>query len=264
MRLFTLSPRGSLRQRIAVSRLGDRRSYFRKKAKLDRLLAAVLLIAALPVLILCWLLIRCSSRGPALFRQERVGCGGRRFVLLRFRTVNLANSIGLDQLDPTTTFAGAILRACRLDGLPQLWNVLRGEMSFVGPRPERPDIAAILEQSIPNYRRRLMVKPGITGLAQLKLSPTKDLPDVRRNGMLNIEYIGRANLLLDFSLMVHAGLRIFPFRTVLRPRFPLFAPKLGLRFKNRFPKDLPEPDRIVGNSRDRISDAGSAVPTNSR
>jgi lipopolysaccharide/colanic/teichoic acid biosynthesis glycosyltransferase len=213
--------RASLRRRIVVMRSGDRRKYFRRKAAVDRVFAAALLIASLPILTLCWLLIRGSSRGPVFSRQKRVGHCRREFTLWRFRTMTLANPIRYDSLDPTATRIGSILSAFHLDGLPQLWNVVRGDMSFVGPRAERPEIASVLEQSIPNYGRRLAVRPGLTGLAQLNLPKEGGLVDAKRRVMLDIDYIGRATIMLDCRLILRAGLRLLPSPASVSPLFSL-------------------------------------------
>jgi lipopolysaccharide/colanic/teichoic acid biosynthesis glycosyltransferase len=184
------------------------------KLMTDRVVAASILTATLPILAVCWLLIRCSSAGPAVTRQQRIGRNGRCFDLLKLRTlvqdVDLrSGSVPAAPSDPQLTRVGVFLRKINLDELPQIWNVLRGDMSLVGPRPERPESAYMLSHYVPGYQRRHAVKPGITGLAQVNLPPEGNLDDVRRKLTLDLEYIRRSSVMLDFRLMVHLGAKMF-------------------------------------------------------
>lgn len=143
------------------------------KAVADRVLALVGLLLLLPVLLLLALAVRLSSPGPALFRQTRVGLAGRPFTMLKFRTMALdaesrTGPVWAATADPRATPLGRWLRRTSLDELPQLVNVLRGEMSLVGPRPERPEFLAAFEAQHPGYGVRHLVRPGITGLAQVE------------------------------------------------------------------------------------------------
>jgi len=146
--------------------------------------AAVLLVLALPVLLAALLAVKLSSRGPAIYLQTRLGHRGRVFTVFKIRTM-IVDAEGLTGPrwslpgDPRITRLGAVLRALHIDELPQLWNVLRGEMSLVGPRPERPEIAAELRLRIRGYDRRLAVKPGLTGFAQIHLPPDETVGSVR-------------------------------------------------------------------------------------
>jgi exopolysaccharide biosynthesis polyprenyl glycosylphosphotransferase len=136
------------------------------------LIAAVLVVFLSPVMLLVALAVKLTSKGPALYRQKRMGLNGRVFTVLKFRSMRVdaedrTGAVWASRNDPRTTSIGGFLRRSRLDELPQLFNVLRGEMSLVGPRPERPEFIATLSERIPYYRQRLCVKPGITGWAQI-------------------------------------------------------------------------------------------------
>jgi len=142
------------------------------KRVFDLALGAVLFVLALPVMLLVGLVVLATSRGPVLFSQERVGRGGRRFTIYKFRTMQVGaerttGPVMATENDPRVTWLGRYLRAARLDELPQLWNVLRGDMSFVGPRPERPEFVRQYEQEIQGYVGRFKVRPGLTGYAQV-------------------------------------------------------------------------------------------------
>jgi lipopolysaccharide/colanic/teichoic acid biosynthesis glycosyltransferase len=188
-------------------------SYFRRKVVIDRLLAGGLLIPAVPLIGLLILLIRLTSRGPGLFRQVRLGKDGREYVMLKLRTMNIDAEARTGPVwsagnDPRVTPLGWLLRKWHLDELPQLWNVLRGEMSLVGPRPERPEIVEVLAEAVPEYRNRLQVLPGVTGLAQINLRPDTDLYSVRRKLMLDMQYIGEAGVRLDLRILLCTALRL--------------------------------------------------------
>jgi lipopolysaccharide/colanic/teichoic acid biosynthesis glycosyltransferase len=189
-------------------------SYFRWKGPLDRCLAAVLLAPGLPVIAFLVILVRLTSRGPGIYSQARVGKRGRKFMMYKVRTMRhdaeaASGPTWTQAGDPRITRVGKVLRRLHLDELPQLLNVIKGEMSLAGPRPERPEFVRVLAQAIPGYRNRLAVRPGVTGLAQLNLPPDTDLTSVRRKVVLDCEYIENAGLLLDFRLLLCTFLRIF-------------------------------------------------------
>jgi exopolysaccharide biosynthesis polyprenyl glycosylphosphotransferase len=142
------------------------------KRLFDVALASVLLVLATPVMALVAAAVRATAGRPVIFRQVRVGKDGTTFTILKFRTMQreAEQSTGpvlASENDPRVTTLGRVLRATRLDELPQLWNVLRGDMSFVGPRPERPEFVCTYEQEIQGYRERFKVRPGLTGYAQV-------------------------------------------------------------------------------------------------
>jgi exopolysaccharide biosynthesis polyprenyl glycosylphosphotransferase len=142
------------------------------KHAFDGVLGALLLVVTAPVMALVALAVRATSRGPVIYRQTRVGKDGRPFTIYKFRTMRAqaeedTGPVLAVENDPRVTTLGRVLRATRLDELPQLWNVVRGDMSFVGPRPERPEFVQEYERDIQGYRERFKVRPGLTGYAQV-------------------------------------------------------------------------------------------------
>jgi lipopolysaccharide/colanic/teichoic acid biosynthesis glycosyltransferase len=174
---------------------------------MDTVLALVLLLLTWPVIAVAMLLVCLTSRGPALYAQTRLGLHGRRFTIYKIRTMHrdcerLTGPRWSTPGDKRVTAIGRILRATHIDELPQLWNILRGEMSLVGPRPERPEIISGLEPAIPCYRVRLDVLPGVTGLAQVMLPPDTDFESVRRKLAYDLYYIEHASFWLDIRIML--------------------------------------------------------------
>jgi lipopolysaccharide/colanic/teichoic acid biosynthesis glycosyltransferase len=185
--------------------------------------ALVLLVFAAPIILLTALLVKLTSRGPAFYSQTRLGRYGRAFTLYKVRTMahNCEKGSGARWStpgDPRITPVGALLRKTHLDELPQLWNVLRGDMSLVGPRPERPEFTPALERAFPHYRDRLAVRPGVTGLAQVQLPPDTDLNSVRRKLAYDLYYIRYLNGWLDFRLVACTALHMVgvPYHTLYR------------------------------------------------
>jgi sugar transferase (PEP-CTERM system associated) len=188
---------------------GFRRSPFNTVMKrgFDVVVSLCLLIFALPVMAVAALAVRLESPGPVLYRQERAGLGGNGFTLLKFRSMRddaerdgirwAANS------DPRVTRVGAIIRKFRIDELPQLFNVLRGDMSFVGPRPERPYFVAQLAKAIPFYGERHSVKPGITGWAQVNYPYGASIEDAKAKLAYDLYYVKNRTLFLDLVILVH-------------------------------------------------------------
>jgi lipopolysaccharide/colanic/teichoic acid biosynthesis glycosyltransferase len=181
------------------------------KTAADFVLAVVLTVIALPVMAACALAVKLTSRGPAFYTQTRVGRGGRPFTIYKLRTMihnceSLTGPRWCVPGDPRVTRTGWFLRVTHLDELPQLLNVLRGEMSLVGPRPERPEFLPQLERALPAYRQRLVVRPGVTGLAQVKLPADTDLDSVRRKLAHDLYYVERMSLWLDLRLLAGTAL----------------------------------------------------------
>ncbi len=193
--------------------------------------AIVGLVLSAPFMLVIAALIKLTSPGPVIFKQPRVGLdrrssadrrrfnraerpgrpqrrgkdrGGRIFTMYKFRTMRSDHGspqVWASQDDPRITRVGRFLRATRLDELPQLFNVLRGEMNIVGPRPEQPEIFDELSQNVGDYRHRQRVLPGITGLAQVSMGYDRSVDDVRRKVGLDLEYIRRRSALEDLTIM---------------------------------------------------------------
>jgi len=169
-------------------------------------IALIGLVIALPLCPLIMLAIRLDSKGPVLYRQRRVGKAGRTFDVIKFRTMRAdAEAIGGPQWagnnDPRVTRIGRFLRSSRLDEIPQLWCVLKGEMAFVGPRPERPEFVEWLSKEIPYYGMRHMVRPGLTGWAQVKYKYGSTVEDAREKLQYDLFYIKNASIGLDLLIM---------------------------------------------------------------
>lgn len=177
------------------------------KRIIDILLAIIGLLLASPVMFITALLIKLDSPGPILFRQERVGEGGRIFPLLKFRSMKADAESGSGPVwaelnDHRITRVGHLIRKLRIDESPQMINVLRGEMSFVGPRPERPYFVAKLKKKIPYYSLRHTVKPGITGWAQIKYPYGASVRDALEKLQYDIYYIKNMTILFDLTIVL--------------------------------------------------------------
>jgi len=197
------------------------------KAAVDYSLAAILFVLLLPVMLLTAIAVKLSSRGPAVYSQTRVGRGGRVFVIYKFRTMyhECEKVTGIQwsvKGDPRITPVGKVLRALHLDELPQLWNVLKGDMSLVGPRPERPEIVNDLRVSIFGYDVRHSVKPGITGFAQIHLPPDSSIRTVKNKLIYDRFYVGRMGWAMDLYCIACTGLKLLYLRKLYRrpPRKP--------------------------------------------
>ena len=170
------------------------------------LASAVLLLIVLPILPFVFLAIKLDSRGAVLYRQRRVGLGGKVFHCYKFRTMrqdaeaDTGATWALDD-DPRITKVGKFLRTARLDEIPQLWCVLKGDMSFVGPRPERPEFVEMLAKEIPFYGVRNAVRPGITGWAQVRYKYGNTLEDSKEKLQYDLYYIKNMSLGLDVMIM---------------------------------------------------------------
>lgn len=194
---------------LADGMVGDGRQtgYQRLKERLDCALALTLLVLTGPLILLAAAVVKLTSRGPAFYTQTRLGQNGRLYTIYKIRTMthNCESSTGprwATKTDPRTIPVGRFLRWAHLDELPQLWNVLRGEMSLVGPRPERPEFVAQLERAIPYYRDRLLVRPGLTGLSQVQLPADTGTSSVRRKVAYDLYYVRRLSFRLDLQIVL--------------------------------------------------------------
>ena len=182
-------------------------SFFRlMRRSLNFLVALVGLLISLPLLPFIILAVKLDSSGPVLYRQQRVGRGGKIFYCYKFRTMRVdaeadTGATWATDDDPRITRVGKFLRAARLDEIPQLWCVLKGDMHFVGPRPERPEFVEWLSQEIPYYGVRHVVRPGITGWAQVQYKYGNTLADAREKLQYDLFYIKNASLGLDLLIM---------------------------------------------------------------
>jgi len=180
---------------------------FRKvRRMLSFLLAFLGLVLSLPLFLFAWVAVKVFSPGPAFYKQKRVGRSGKVFDCYKFRTMRQdaeadTGATWATDDDPRITRVGKFLRLSRLDEIPQLWCVLRGDMHFVGPRPERPEFVEWLSKEIPYYRVRHMVRPGITGWAQVKYKYGNTLDDAREKLQYDLFYLKNASLTLDLWIM---------------------------------------------------------------
>jgi exopolysaccharide biosynthesis polyprenyl glycosylphosphotransferase len=201
-----------------MSLLHPRQRVYTRRAKrtFDIAVALALLVVTAPVFALVALGTKLGG-GPVLYRQTRLGEGGRRFTIYKFRTMRCdAEREGAAFAcadDPRVTRVGRVLRRTHLDELPQLWNVLRGDMSVVGPRPERPEFIELIEASVPFWNRRLLVKPGITGWAQVRCGYATDLEDMETKLSYDLWYLRHGSMLVDLAVCAMTVLTV-----VRRPR----------------------------------------------
>jgi len=178
------------------------------KRLLDIVISIVVLVIMLPLIIVISVVIRLTSKGPAIYSQERVGKKGKPFTMYKFRTMRIdaeaeTGPTWAQENDPRITKVGALLRKTRLDEIPQFYNVLKGEMSLVGPRPERPYFVSRFKNEIPMYTRRLRVRPGITGWAQVKWKYDSSLDDVKEKTKYDLFYVENMSLRMDFKILIN-------------------------------------------------------------
>ena len=176
------------------------------KRGVDLLIAGAALAVCAPILVLIALVVKLDSQGPAIYTQERVGRFREPFRIYKFRTMRVdAEAAGprwsAGEDDPRMTRVGRVLRRTHLDELPQLVNVLAGDMSLVGPRPERPEFMERLQRDIRGYDERLLIKPGMTGLAQVHYRYDQSLTDVKRKVRFDLLYVRRLCLSLDVRIL---------------------------------------------------------------
>ncbi len=190
---------------------------YRGKRLLDCAIALPLLIASFPAMMLTAIWIRLQSPGPVIYRQTRLGLGGRPFTLYKLRTmaVDCEKQTGPCWSLPNDRRVipgGHFLRCWHFDELPQFWNILRGDMSLVGPRPERAEIAERLEASIPEVVQRLAILPGLTGLAQVTLPADSDLIGFQRKIDLDLKYVADVSLKTDLRILRWTFLKVLGLR----------------------------------------------------
>jgi sugar transferase (PEP-CTERM system associated) len=169
------------------------------------LVALIGAILSLPIVLVTAVLIKLESKGPVFYKQERVGKNGRVFVLAKFRSMRVdaeeSGPVWASKKDTRTTRVGRIIRKIRVDEIPQFWNILKGEMSFVGPRPERPHFVSQLAEEIPFYEQRHLIAPGLTGWAQIKYPYGASIEDARQKLQYDLFYIKNHGLFLDAIIM---------------------------------------------------------------
>jgi sugar transferase (PEP-CTERM system associated) len=172
---------------------------------MHRLVALIGAIVSLPIALLTAILIKLESPGPVLYKQERVGKNGRPFVLMKFRSMGVdaekEGPVWASNGDDRATRVGRVIRKIRVDEIPQFWNILRGEMSFVGPRPERPHFVSQLAEEIPYYEQRHLIAPGLTGWAQIKYPYGASIEDARQKLQYDLYYVKNQSLVLDAIIL---------------------------------------------------------------
>jgi lipopolysaccharide/colanic/teichoic acid biosynthesis glycosyltransferase len=225
--------------------------YAAAKVGVDYIIALLALPFALVLVGLAAVATKLTSPGPVFYTQTRLGLNGRKFKIVKIRSMhhNIEDKTGIQwsqKGDSRVTRLGKILRVTHIDELPQLWNVLRGEMSIVGPRPERPEVIAAkgLEQLVPGYRHRLMVKPGVTGLAQVQLPADSDITGVRYKVVYDLYYVQNQSLLLDLRLMAATVLKALGVR-------PKWIRRVFL---------LPNRAKVAGVFRDNLAGGSGELP----
>lgn len=170
-----------------------------------RIVALVGALFSLPIAFVTAILIKLDSRGPILYKQERVGKNGGAFTVMKFRSMRTdaekAGPVWASEDDDRTTRVGKIIRKLRIDEIPQFWNILRGDMDFVGPRPERPHFVSQLAQEIPYYEQRHLIAPGLTGWAQIKYPYGASIEDARQKLQYDLYYIKNQSLMLDAIIL---------------------------------------------------------------
>jgi len=175
------------------------------RATVHWLVALIGAILSLPIVLLTAVLIKLESRGPVFYKQERIGKNGRTFVLTKFRSMRVDaeqdGPVWASKRDSRTTRVGRVIRKVRIDEIPQFWNILKGEMSFVGPRPERPHFVAQLAEEIPFYEQRHLIAPGLTGWAQIKYPYGASIEDARQKLQYDLFYIKNQGLILDAIIL---------------------------------------------------------------
>jgi exopolysaccharide biosynthesis polyprenyl glycosylphosphotransferase len=184
-----------------------------KKVKrlMDIVIALLILVINSPMLLITAIAIKINSKGPVFYMQERCGLMGKPFKIVKFRSMRVdaetqSGPVWSHKGDPRVTSVGRFIRKVRIDEIPQMWNILKGEMSLIGPRPERPFFVEKLSKEIPYYKRRLRVQPGVTGWAQVKHKYDETIDDVKEKVKYDLYYIENMSLRMDFKIIVRTVL----------------------------------------------------------
>jgi lipopolysaccharide/colanic/teichoic acid biosynthesis glycosyltransferase len=191
--------------------------YSSRKRALDISIALAGVLAVAILLPFVALAIKLGSPGPVFYTQRRMGLNGKTFNLIKFRTMAIdaeadGNAVWSSRNDPRITGVGKVLRRLYVDEFPQWWNVLKGDMSVVGPRPERPELAARIVSVVPDFNRRLLAKPGLTGVAQVSYKYTSTMAEARNKLRLDMVYINAASFWLDAKLILRTVRRLSAFK----------------------------------------------------
>ena len=202
-------PLGAINQIWFLENLseGSQKTYEEMKRFFDIIFAVIFGIIVLPFVPLIALAIRTTSRGSIFYRQKRFGQNGKIFEIIKFRTMRSdaekeTGAVWAQEKDPRTTGLGRMLRKMRIDELPQLWNILKGEMSFVGPRAERPEFHDKLKSQIPFYEERYIIKPGLSGWAQINYRYGSSINDTAEKLQYDLYYIKNRSLILDLGIIL--------------------------------------------------------------
>ncbi len=234
-------------------------SFERIRAAVNISVASVSLVLTSPLILLCMIAVRLSSRGPAVYSQKRLGSKGRIFTIYKIRTMHLDSEryhgpVWSGPGDPRVTRIGRFLRATHLDELPQLFNVVRGDMSLIGPRPERPEIVAQLDRCLPGYRDRLLVPPGLTGLAQVLQGPDTSLRGVSTKLRYDLYYLDNQGIWLDLRIALATLFHL------ARTPGPIVARLFGFPIYDRLPvEEIPQGEPVVVSARIRTDYVNSAA-----
>jgi len=194
--------------------------YYRFKWYVDVVISIMTLPVTGSLILLFMLLTKLTSKGPVFYTQVRCSKNGKPFTMYKIRSMAVEaeskdGAVWAKKRDPRVTAIGRFMRRLHLDELPQIWNVWRGEMTVIGPRPERPEIIAQLRKEVPCYEHRMLVTPGMTGYAQLNRPPDTDVKDVRKKLILDLEYIEKASFWFDIRILLGTA---FKFIRIKHPR----------------------------------------------
>lgn len=191
-----------------------RKSFEKFKRYMDIALSTLGILVSWPILFFAAILIKLNSRGPVFYKQERVGEGGRIFRIYKLRTMRSdaereTGAVWAKKDDPRITSVGRVLRKAHIDEIPQLFNVAKGEMSIIGPRPERPELVRDLKNLIYDYEKRFQAKPGITGLAQIWHKYDETIEDVKKKIKYDLLYIKKKCLSADLKILAQTFVVVF-------------------------------------------------------